>query len=121
MVLTTWPFPAAKRLALWPGIPTPQRRRSFLLGVTFRAQPGSFYPPQQVLTASTMCFGKIVILYHSEYPQSLFMLNKRTRVFDLLAIAGCGQRLNTDIYTDFGSGLFYRSITEYFTSDELTY
>jgi hypothetical protein len=40
--------------------------------------------------------------------QSLFTLDEWARVFDLLAIAGRGQRLNTDVYTDFGLGLFER-------------
>src|SRR5262245_32205769 len=43
-----------------------------------------------------------------KYPQSLFTLNERTRVFDLLALAGRGQRLNANIYADFGFGLFER-------------
>jgi hypothetical protein len=40
--------------------------------------------------------------------QSLFMLNERARIFDLLALAGRGQRLNTNVYADFGFGLFER-------------
>ena len=41
-----------------------------------------------------------------KYLQSLFRLNERARVFDLLAVAGRRQRLNTDVYPDFGFGLF---------------
>src|SRR5215475_15007424 len=41
-----------------------------------------------------------------QYPQSLFMPDERTRVFDLLALAGRGQCLNPDVYADFGFGLF---------------
>ena len=36
--------------------------------------------------------------------QSLFALNQWARIFELFAIAGCGQGLNADIYTDFGFG-----------------
>src|SRR5262249_48824593 len=43
-----------------------------------------------------------------KYSQSLFMLNEWARVFDLLAVAGRGQRLNTNIYANFGFGLFER-------------
>src|SRR5215475_7818477 len=43
-----------------------------------------------------------------QYPQSLFTLNERARIFDLLAIAGRGQRLNTNVYTDFSFGLLER-------------
>jgi hypothetical protein len=43
-----------------------------------------------------------------KHSQSLFMLNERARIFDLLAIAGRGQRLNTNVYADFGFGLFER-------------
>src|SRR6516162_5327530 len=43
-----------------------------------------------------------------KYPQSLFMLHERARVFDLLALTGRGQRLNTNVYADFGFGLFER-------------
>jgi hypothetical protein len=39
-----------------------------------------------------------------KYSQSLFMLNERARVFDLLAIAGRSRRLNTNVYADFGFG-----------------
>src|SRR5262245_1161292 len=41
-------------------------------------------------------------------PQSLFALNERARVFDLLALAGRSQCLNSDIYADFGYSLFER-------------
>lgn len=41
-------------------------------------------------------------------PQSLFTLNEWARVFDLLAFAGRGQRLNADIYADFSFSLFER-------------
>ena len=41
-------------------------------------------------------------------PQSLFALNKWARVFDLLAVASRGQRLDADIYADFGFSLFER-------------
>ena len=40
--------------------------------------------------------------------QSFFPFEKRARVFDLLALAGRGQRLNADIYANFGFGLFER-------------
>ena len=40
------------------------------------------------------------------YAQSLFALNERARIFDLLALAGHSQRLNTNVYTDFGFALF---------------
>lgn len=43
-----------------------------------------------------------------QYPQSLFMLNERARIFDLLAFAGRSQCLNSDIYADFGFSLFER-------------
>src|SRR5882672_10557121 len=43
-----------------------------------------------------------------KFLQSLFTLNERARIFDLLAAAGRGQRLNTYIYADFGFGLFER-------------
>jgi len=41
-----------------------------------------------------------------KYSQPLFMLNERARIFDLLTLAGRGQRLNTNVYADFGFGLF---------------
>jgi hypothetical protein len=41
-----------------------------------------------------------------KYPQSLFIHNERARIFELFSLAGRGQRLNPDIYADFGSGLF---------------
>jgi hypothetical protein len=41
-----------------------------------------------------------------KYQQSLFMPDERARIFDLLAVAGRGQRLNTNVYPDFGFGLF---------------
>src|SRR5215470_5852583 len=40
-----------------------------------------------------------------KYSQSPFILNEWARIFDLLALAGRGQRLNTNVYADFGSGL----------------
>src|SRR5262249_1250850 len=40
--------------------------------------------------------------------QSLFTLNERARIFDLLALAGHSQRLNTNVYAHFGFGLFER-------------
>jgi len=40
--------------------------------------------------------------------QALFTLDEWARVFDLLAVTGRGQRLNADIYADFGFGLFER-------------
>jgi hypothetical protein len=40
-----------------------------------------------------------------KYPQSLFILNERARIFDLLAIAGRSKRLNTNVYADFGPSL----------------
>jgi len=43
-----------------------------------------------------------------QYPQSLFTPDERARVFDLLALAGRGQRLNTNVYAHFGFGLFER-------------
>jgi hypothetical protein len=41
-----------------------------------------------------------------KYLQSLLTLNERARIFDLLALTGHSQRLNTDINADFGFGLF---------------
>jgi hypothetical protein len=43
-----------------------------------------------------------------KYSQSLFRLNERARVFDFLAVAGRGQRLNANVYADFGFDLFER-------------
>ena len=43
-----------------------------------------------------------------QYLQSLFALNERARIFDLFAVAGHSQRLNADIYADFGFSLFER-------------
>jgi hypothetical protein len=43
-----------------------------------------------------------------QYLQSLFALNKWARIFDFLAIAGCGKRLDADIYADVGFSLFER-------------
>jgi len=43
-----------------------------------------------------------------QYPQSLFTPGERARVFDLIALAGRGQSLNTNVYADFGFGLFER-------------
>src|SRR5215831_4739966 len=43
-----------------------------------------------------------------KYPQSLFTLHERTRILDLLAVAGHSQRLNANVYADFGFGLFER-------------
>ena len=40
--------------------------------------------------------------------QSLFALNQWSRIFQLFAVAGRGQRLDADIYTDFGFGLLER-------------
>ena len=40
--------------------------------------------------------------------QSLFALNQWSRIFEFFALAGRGQRLNADIYTDFGFGLLER-------------
>ena len=40
--------------------------------------------------------------------QSLFALNQGSRIFEFFALAGRGQRLNADIYTDFGFGLLER-------------
>ena len=36
------------------------------------------------------------------------MPDERARIFDLLAIAGRGKRLNTNVYADFGFGFFER-------------
>ncbi len=43
-----------------------------------------------------------------KYSQSIFMLNERTRIFDLLAVAGRSKRFNTDVYTNFGFDLLER-------------
>ena len=43
-----------------------------------------------------------------KYSQSLFMLNERARIFNLLAVAGRSKRHNTNIYTNLCFGLFER-------------
>jgi len=40
-----------------------------------------------------------------KYLQSPLKFSERARIFEFLAIAGCGQRLNADIYAHFGFSL----------------
>src|SRR5215813_6671706 len=57
---------------------------------------------------SIIAFPRLTRQTALQYPQSLFTLDERARIFDLLAFAGHSQRLNSDIYADFGFSLFER-------------
>ena len=84
-------------------------RRKFLKhvssGITDSGVQSGYYEPGFLSIITVLDFTRQATL---QDPQSLFTLNKWARVFDLLAIAGRGKRLNADIYADFGFSLFER-------------
>jgi hypothetical protein len=82
-------------------------RRKFLKRISsgiadFGVQPG-YSKPGFLSIITVLDLSRQTAL---KYPQSLFILNERARIFELFALAGSGQRLDTNIYADFGFGLF---------------